>query len=354
MQTKFDSSALIYWYNKNRRALPFRLTNDPYKIWISEIMLQQTQMMTVIPFYERWVNRLPTIETVAKTNIDFLLKLWEGLGYYRRCQNFYQASKIVVNDYKGVVPSDYDSFIGLPGVGDYTAGAVLSISFGIPIPAIDGNVKRVMARLYGFKHLTRHNGTIIYKAISSTLRNVNPSEFNQGLMELGALVCTSESPKCFKCPVSKDCKAYQSGNPTNYPKKKVKRALPHFNVVTAIIWRGDTFYIQKRSEEKMLGGLWEFPGGKVENGEKLELALLRELKEECNFNARILKKATSIKHRYSHYSITMHCYYCEEKNDKIVSITNSKWIKKNQISQYSFPKANHKIFNFLNKHDWNL
>ena len=354
MQTKFDSSALIYWYNNNKRALPFRLTNDPYKIWISEIMLQQTQMKTVIPFYERWVNRLPTIETVARTNIDFLLKLWEGLGYYRRCQNFYQASKIVVNDYKGVVPSDYESFIGLPGVGDYTAGAVLSISFGIPIPAIDGNVKRVMARLYGFKHLTRHNGAIIYKAISSTLKNVNPSEFNQGLMELGALVCTSESQKCFKCPVSKDCKAYQSGNPTNYPKKKVKRAIPHFNVVTAIIWRGDTFYIQKRSEDKMLGGLWEFPGGKVENGETLESALLRELKEECNFNARILKKATSIKHRYSHYSITMHCYYCEEKNDKIVSITSSNWIKKNQISQYSFPKANHKIFNFLNKHDWNL
>ena len=354
MQIKFDPSALIYWYNNNRRALPFRLTNDPYKIWISEIMLQQTQMKTVIPFYERWVGRLPTIESVAKTNIDFLLKLWEGLGYYRRCQNFYQASKIVVKDYEGVVPSDYESFKGLPGVGDYTAGAVLSISFGIPIPAIDGNVKRVMARLYGFKHLTRHNGAIIYKAISSILKNVKPSDFNQGLMELGALICTSESPKCFRCPVFKDCKAFQSGNPTNYPKKKVNRAIPHFNVVTAIIWRGDTFYIQKRTEDKMLGGLWEFPGGKVENGETLELALLRELKEECKFNARILKKATSIKHRYSHYSITMHCYYCEEKDDKIVSITNSNWIKKNQISQYSFPKANHKIFNFLNKHDWNI
>ena len=354
MQIKFDSSALIYWYNNNKRLLPFRLTKDPYKIWVSEIMLQQTQMKTVIPFYERWVNTLPTIGSVARTNIDSLLKLWEGLGYYRRCHNFYQASKIIVEDYKGVVPSDYKSFKGLPGVGDYTAGAVLSISFGIPIPAIDGNVKRVMARLYGFKHLTRYNSTIIKKAISRTLKNVNPSDFNQGLMELGALICTSEFPKCFKCPLSKNCKAHQSANPTNYPQKKVKRAIPHFNVVTAIIWRGNTFYIQKRSDDKMLGGLWEFPGGKVEKGETLELALLRELKEECNFSARILKKATSIKHRYSHFSITMHCYYCEEKNDKIVSLTNSNWIKKNEISQYSFPKANHKIFNFLNKHDWNL
>ena len=354
MQIKFDSSALIYWYNNNKRLLPFRLTKDPYKIWISEIMLQQTQMKTAIPFYERWVNTLPTIESVATTNIDSLLKLWEGLGYYRRCHNFYQASKIVVEYHKGVVPSDYKSFKGLPGVGDYTAGAVLSISFGIPIPAIDGNVKRVMARLYGFKHLTRYNSAIINKAISRTLINVNPSDFNQGLMELGALICTSEFPKCFKCPLSKNCKAHQSANPTNYPQKKVKRAIPHFNVVTAIIWRGNTFYIQKRSDDKMLGGLWEFPGGKVEKGETLELALLRELKEECNINARILKKATSIKHRYSHYSITMHCYYCEEKNDKIVSLTNSNWIKKNEISQYSFPKANHKIFNFLNRHDWNL
>ena len=354
MQIKIDSSALIHWYNHNKRALPFRSTKDPYKIWISEIMLQQTQMTTVIPFYERWVNKLPTIQSVATTHIDSLLKLWEGLGYYKRCQNFHQASKIIVEKYKGIVPSKYDSFKGLPGVGDYTAGAVLSISFGIPVPAIDGNVKRVMARLYGFKHLTKYNGAIINKAISLALENVNPSDFNQGLMELGALVCKSKSPKCFKCPLSKNCKAYQSGNPMNYPQKKVTRAIPHFNVVTAIIWRGDTFYIQKRSEDKMLGGLWEFPGGKVEKGKTLELALLSKLKEECNFNARILKKVTSVKHRYSHYSITMHCYYCEEKNDKIVSITNSNWIKKNQISQYSFPKANHKIFNFLNKYDWNL
>ena len=354
MQIKFDSNTLIRWYNNNKRLLPFRSTKDPYRIWISEIMLQQTQMKTVIPYYERWINKLPTIGSVASANIDYLLKLWEGLGYYRRCHNFYQASKIIVEDYKEVVPSDYESFRGLPGVGDYTAGAVLSISFGIPIPAIDSNVKRVMARLYGFKNFTRYNGAIIYKVISRILKSVNPSDFNQSLMELGALICTSQFPQCFKCPLSKNCTAYQNGNPTNYPKKKVKRAIPHFNVVTAIIWRGDTFYIQKRSEDKMLGGLWEFPGGKVEKGETLELALLRELKEECNFNARILKKATSIKHRYSHYSITMHCYYCEEKNDKVVSLTSSNWIKKNELSQYSFPKANHKIFNFLNKHDWNL
>jgi len=354
MQNKIDSSALIYWYRNNKRPLPFRSTKDPYKIWVSEIMLQQTQMKTAIPFYERWINKLPTIESVASTDIDSLLKLWEGLGYYKRCQNFYQASKIIVEKYKGIVPSNYESFKGLPGVGDYTAGAVLSISFGIPVPAIDGNVKRVMARLYGFKHLTKYNSAIINKVISRILKNVNPSDFNQGLMELGALVCTFESPKCFKCPISKNCKAYQSGNPINYPKKKFTRAIPHFNVVTAIIWRGDTFYIQRRREDKMLGGLWEFPGGKVEKGETLESALLRELKEECDFNGRILKKATSVKHRYSHYSITMHCYYCEEKNDKIVTLANSNWIKKNQISQYSFPKANHKIFNFLNKYDWNL
>ena len=245
MQIKFDSISLISWYDYNKRLLPFRSTKDPYKIWISEIMLQQTQMKTVIPFYDRWVNKLPTIGSVARTNIDTILKLWEGLGYYRRCRNFHQASKIIMEDYKGIIPSDYESFKGLPGIGDYTAGAVLSISFGSPIPAIDGNVKRVMARLYGFKHLTNYNFTIIHKAISITLKNVNPGDFNQGLMELGALICTSAFPKCFECPLSKNCKAYKSGSPINYPKKKVKRAIPHFNVVTAIIWRGDTFIFKK-------------------------------------------------------------------------------------------------------------
>ena len=354
MHIKIESNALINWYQNNKRALPFRLTSDPYKIWISEIMLQQTRMNTVIPFYERWVYKLPTIESASKSKIEDLLKLWEGLGYYRRCINFHKASKIVVQKYEGVIPSNYESFKTLPGVGDYTAGAVLSISFGIPIPAIDGNVKRVMARLYGFKNLTRYNETFIHKVILTILKQINPSDFNQGLMELGALICTPESPKCFKCPISKNCKGYQSKKPTNYPKRKVKKIVPHFNVVTAMIWRGDTFYIQQRSEGKMLGGLWEFPGGKVDNGETLELALLRELKEECNFKAKIQKKVTSIEHRYSHFSITMHCYYCEEKDDKIFSIKESNWIKKNQISEYSFPKANHKIFNFLNKHDWNI
>ena len=354
MQIKIDSKALIDWYNNNKRALPFRSTNDPYKIWISEIMLQQTQMKTVIPFYEKWVNKFPTIESVSKSKVDDLLKSWEGLGYYRRCINFYKASKIIIQKHEGVVPSNYNTFKSLPGVGDYTAGAVLSISFGLPIPAIDGNVKRVMARLYGFKNLTRYNENFIKKVIMRILKHLNPCDFNQSLMELGALICTPASPKCFKCPISKNCKGYQSRYPTNYPKRKVKKTLPHFNVVTAIIWRGDTFYIQKRSEDKMLGGLWEFPGGKVEKGETLELALLRELKEECNFNGRILKKATSIKHRYSHFSITMHCYYCDENNEKIISISDSNWIRKSQISQYSFPKANHKIFNFLNKHDWTI
>ena len=170
MQIKMDSNALIDWYNNNKRALPFRLTNDPYKIWISEIMLQQTQMKTVIPFYKKWVNKFPSIESVSESKIDDLLKLWEGLGYYRRCHNFYKASKIIVQKYEGFIPPDYKTFKTLPGVGDYTAGAVLSISFGFPIPAIDGNVKRVMARLYGFKNFTRYNEAFMKKVILRILK----------------------------------------------------------------------------------------------------------------------------------------------------------------------------------------
>ena len=184
MQTIAITRKLLLWYSKNKRLLPFRKTNDPYKIWLSEVMLQQTKMKTVIPYYKRWLKRYPTLQSAAEARTDSLLKLWEGLGYYQRCRNYHRALKIVVNNYKGKIPSSYNHFIDLPGVGDYTAGAVLSIAFNKPIPAIDGNVKRVMSRILGIKNLTLYNKRRIKKTIYKFIPTGNPGDFNQALMEL--------------------------------------------------------------------------------------------------------------------------------------------------------------------------
>ena len=148
---------MISWYAKNKRSLPFRMTKDPYKIWLSEVMLQQTKINTVLPYYNNWIKKLPTLESVSSSNLDSLLKLWEGLGYYKRCNNFYKATKIVVSDFNSTIPKEKSKFMALPGVGDYTASAVLSIAFNKPYPVLDGNVKRVMSRIIGIKNLTKYN-----------------------------------------------------------------------------------------------------------------------------------------------------------------------------------------------------
>ena len=354
MQTIAITQKLLLWYSKNKRLLPFRKTNDPYKIWLSEVMLQQTKVNTVIPYYKRWLKRYPTLESAAEARTDSLLKLWEGLGYYQRCRNFHRALKIVVTNYKGKIPSSFDHFIDLPGVGEYTAGAVLSIAFNKPIPAIDGNVKRVMSRILGIKNLTLYNKRRIKKTIYKFIPTGNPGDFNQALMELGALLCTPQSPNCTKCPITKYCNAYKLSKPELYPLPKKRNKIPHYIIVAGIIWRDSKFYIQKRDEKSMLGGLWEFPGGKIENNESLELALKREIKEECGIIPIIKDKIGCVEHSYSHFSISLNCFHCIESDEKIRFSKNGAWITHDEIGLYPFPKANHKLFTLINKKGWNV
>ena len=354
MQIKPLVRSLLDWYDKNKRDLPFRSTNDPYKIWLSEIMLQQTQVSTVIPFYLNWIKRFPTVESVANADYDKVLKFWEGLGYYRRCFNFHKASKIILESHNGQIPSDYQSFINLPGVGDYTAGAVLSIAFNKKIPAIDGNVIRVISRLKKIKNLTVYNKKIINKTVESLVPDSDPGIFNQSLMEIGALICLPKNPQCHKCPIKLFCKAFKTRNPNIYPISTKQKTKPHFDVVVGIIWRNGKIFIQKRSNDKMLGGLWEFPGGKVKKGELRKDALKRELKEECKIIPFLLKKVGFINHSYSHFSITLHCYHCFEQGSKVKTFLQSKWISPNEIESFSFPKANHKIFKLLDTYGWDI
>ena len=345
---------VISWYIKNKRPLPFRKSKDPYKIWLSEIMLQQTQVKTVLPYYKKWIKKFPTLKTVSLSNIDSLLKIWEGLGYYRRCINFHKASKIVIDNYNGIIPDKKKEFLALPGVGEYTASAVLSIAFSKPYPVLDGNVKRVISRILGIKKLSKFNIRKINKFLERSICKSRPGEFNQGLMEIGALICRPINPKCDECPLSEYCYALRMGYPGNFPAKSIKKSRPKYDVVVAIIWRDNKFYIQKRETHKMLGGLWEFPGGIVNEGENPKIVLRHKVFKECGTDIKIIKKVGIVHHAFSHFTIRLCGYFCIEKKLPIKESTNRMWIYKKNIKDYTFPKANHKLFMQLKTKNWDV
>ena len=352
MQINSIVSPIIHWFHNNKRNLPFRETKDPYKIWLSEVMLQQTQVKTVIPYYLNWIKKYPDIQSVANSDLKSLLKIWEGLGYYNRCINIFNSAKIIVKKYNGVFPNNWERFRLLPGVGDYTCAAVLSIAFGKPFASLDVNTKRVMSRLLKIKNMTTFNTNRIKRILTTLIPHSQPGDFNQSLMELGALICTPKNPHCKICPISFCCKANITNTQQDYPKITKRKKVPNYIVVVGIILRDKKFFIQRRAPGSMLGGLWEFPGGKVEKDETLEAALTRELYEECGIRPIIIKKIGHVNHTYSHFSINFHGFYCAESNQKINQSGETKWITPDQIHYYPFPKANHKLFQIIEKQGW--
>ncbi len=344
---------LLNWYGTNKRDMPWRKTKDPYKIWLSEVMLQQTQVETVIPYYNRWIKKYPGFTDVMKAKESELLKLWEGLGYYNRCKNFYKAVDKVANDYNGKIPDVLNEFIKLTGVGDYIASAVLSISYGQNLPALDGNIIRVLSRVLKKKKVSPYNRKIIYNHMLRWMKYGHGGDINEALMDLGSMLCRPNQAHCYQCPFVNSCGAYQTGVPEAYPKRLSKKKIPEYNVVTGIIWKNDKFLIMLRENKKHLGGLWEFPGGKIKNGENFKDALKREIFEECGLNANIENKIGSFKHIYSHFSINMSSFHCTVANGSQVKTQQEyHWIDPSQINDYAFPKANHKIFSILNEKSW--
>lgn len=353
--TNIISKQLLKWYSKYQRDLPWRHTKDPYKIWLSEIMLQQTQVETVIPYYMKWLDKYPTLKNVAEADETILLKSWEGLGYYNRCRNFKKATTNIMKEHEGQIPTDYDSFIKMPGVGEYIAAAVLSIAHDQSHQALDGNIIRVMSRFLKRKKLSPYNRKIIKNHVQMWMEFGSPGDINQALMDIGSQVCKPNQANCYKCPLENSCMASQTDSPEIYPSPKLKKQIPNYDVVTGIIWKNDKLLILQRDEKNHLGGLWEFPGGKMKNGESHVQTLTREIKEECGFDVDVQSKIGSIKHIYSHFSIKMTSFHCVSKNNSTLNTTQPyKWIKPTQIKDLPFPKANHKLFAILNKQGWHV
>ena len=325
--------------------MPWRDCGDPYKVWLSEIMLQQTRVDQATPYFNRFVELFPTVYDLAKASQQDVLKAWEGLGYYSRARNLHYASKQIAHDLDGKMPDSREEILKIKGIGPYTAAAILSIVYNKPYAVVDGNVIRVLTRHAGIRDDVRSQKVKddIQRIADEYISHESPGDFNQAIMELGATVCTPHNPKCEECPIQNDCIAYQTAETTSIPYKSPPKKKPHHNIGVGIIEREQNeVLIALRPEEGMLGGLWEFPGGKQEENEKIEDTVIRELKEELGVDVQINRDFLKLKHTYSHFSITLHAYVCTLINGvpSPKSSQEIRWVKKKELNQYPFPKAN--------------
>lgn len=345
---------LLDWYRKNKRSLPWRDTHDPYKIWISEIMLQQTRVDQAMPYFRRFMECFPTVYRLAEASQEDVLRVWEGLGYYSRARNMHYAAGQIVREYNGNIPDSMEKIRKLKGIGPYTSAAILSIAYGKPHAVVDGNVIRVLSRFVGIEKDVRKPAVVkeIQDAADRFLDDASPGDFNQAMMELGATVCTPKSPLCSSCPLQSDCFAHREKRTTQIPYKSPAKKRPHKHIAVGVIRdKQNRFLIARRPENVMLGGLWEFPGGKQEKGEKIKQTLERELLEELGVRVNVESEIMQIKHGYSHFTITLHAYFCSivAGNPQPKSSQALEWVYPEELKDYPFPKANRLLTETLMK-----
>ena len=341
---------LLEWFRTRQRDVPGRNESDPYRVWVAEVMAQQTRISTVIPYYESFLERFPDVETLAASSLDDVLKAWEGLGYYGRARNLHRAAGEVRERYGGRLPEDADALRSLPGIGAYTAGAIASIAFGKPEPAVDGNVRRVLSRLYDLENPTPGCLDALSRDLIAEAGGA-AGPLNQALMDLGSSVCTARAPDCDECPIARHCLALQSGTVALRPVRRRRPPLPHQDIAAALVWRGPRLLIARRPEDGLLGGLWEFPGGKVETGETPAEAARREVLEELGVEVEIVGEVAKVQHAYSHFRITLHLFHARWiEGDPAISESRAgspRWVLPGELARYAFPAANQAVIRRL-------
>jgi A/G-specific adenine glycosylase len=344
---------MLDWYLIHARPLPWRLDPRPYTIWVSEIMLQQTRVETVIPYYERWMKKFPNLQSLAEADEQDVLSAWEGLGYYARARNMLKTARIICGQYGGAFPKEAVTLKKLPGIGKYTAAAISSIAFGLDEAVLDGNVKRVLARVHGFKEAVNsvEGEKKLWRLAADCLPKGHASDYNQSVMDLGAIICIPSSPRCGECPAAKICVANIIGMQSQLPVVLERKPVPHINVSAAIISREGRVLIARRPANGLLGGLWEFPGGKVEEDESNEHALVREIREELGSEISPLHLFGTYKHAYTHFRVTLQAWKSELLNGEPVAKEASeiRWVQINELADFPMGKIDRMISRDLTK-----
>ena len=320
---------------------------DPYGIWIAEVMLQQTQLAVALPYWSRWMVAFPTLETLAAATLDEVRLQWQGLGYYSRARRLHEAAQQLVGR---PWPRSLESWMALPGIGRTTAGSILSSAFNAPLPILDGNVKRVLARLTAHPRPPARDDALFWCWSEALLDPVRPRDTNQALMDLGATVCTPRSPSCDRCPWQLHCAAYAAGDPCRWPVTDASKPLP-FQVigVGVVLNAAGEVLIDQRLEEGLLGGMWEFPGGKQEQGETIETCIARELKEELGIAVTVGSELITVDHAYSHKKLRFVVHLCDWVSGEPQPLASQqvRWVRPDQLKEFAFPAANARIIEAL-------
>jgi A/G-specific adenine glycosylase len=309
------------WYRRHHRKLPWRATSDPYRVWVSEIMLQQTRVETVRPYYTRWLRAFPTIQKLARASDDRVLKLWEGLGYYSRARNLHRAAQAVVRQHHGQLPRTVDGLLTLPGIGRYTAGAIASIAFGERVPLVDGNVARVFARIFAIRANVKSPRTLssLWNLAEDLLPDAAPGDFNQALMELGALVCTPTAPRCNTCPMRRVCAARARGLVEQLPNRGGKPRTVHLVAKAAFVKSGNRILLKRRPQQGLLANFWELPPADARR-------------------FRVGNRIHELRHTITHRRIVLHVHECAPKQ-RIRSNGKWRWATRKELKALALPAA---------------
>jgi A/G-specific adenine glycosylase len=339
-------TTLLTWYRQQGRTLPWRQTPDPYAIWISEVMLQQTQVKTVLPYYLNWLTLFPTVQELAQSDLQTVLKAWEGLGYYARARNLHKAAQEICDRFNGQLPQSVSELESLPGIGRTTAGGIASSAFNCVAPILDGNVKRVLARLIGLKKPSNRAIKTLWQTSEILLSPNEPRNFNQALMDLGATICKPKQPDCDRCPWVELCFAFTHQLQHQLPMTESRAPLSLKQIGVAVIWNNQgEILIDRRLADGLLGGLWEFPGGKIEANETPEDCIHREILEEIGIEITVGEHLITVDHAYTHFKVRLIVHHCQyvSGTPQPLACEEICWVKPTQLANFPFPKANQRI-----------